>query len=184
MFRLTLRLRIDCEIQKGGEEMIKKVLVACLLLTLVGCQRIRDEVVEKLGDFKQEQGELKESPKEKEVKERKEITGELTNSDLYDLNGYLSKLSNSGFEVYHQENPNQDQLLNLGFWLYAYEGTANVESKEIDGVYYDVLNYEAFNQKINQFFDCELKKKGMRNGYFKIIIIIIRYRKLNIRSIL
>ena len=35
--------------------MVKKVLVACLLLTLMGCQRLRDEVVERLGHPKQEQ---------------------------------------------------------------------------------------------------------------------------------
>lgn len=138
-----------CEIQKGGEEMIKKVLVACLLLTLMGCQRLRDEVVEKWGHSKQEQSELKESTKE--VKERKEITGNLMNSDLYQLNIYLSHLSNSGFETYNRESLNHDQLLELGFWLYLDEGMEKVESEEIDGVYYDVFNYEEFNHKINHF---------------------------------
>ena len=42
-----------CEIQKGGEEMIKKVLVACLLLTLIGCQTSTEEVEEKDGHSKQ-----------------------------------------------------------------------------------------------------------------------------------
>lgn len=154
-----------CEIQKGGEEMIKKVLVACLLLTLMGCQRLRDEVVEKWGHSKQEQSELKESTKE--VKERQEITGNLTNSDLYQLNVYLSHLSNSGFETYNRESLNHDQLLELGFWLYLDEGMEKVESEEIDGVYYDVFNYEEFNHKINHFFDGELEKKGNDEWLFQ-----------------
>ena len=106
-----------CEIQKGGEEMIKKILVACLLLTLIGCQTSMEEVEEKDGHSKQEQVELKES--NEEVSERKEITGKLTNSDLYNLNVYLSDLSNSRFETYNKENLDHDQLLELGFWLYV-----------------------------------------------------------------
>ena len=154
-----------CEIQKGGEEMIKKILVACLLLTLIGCQTSMEEVEEKDGHSKQEQDELKES--NEEVSERKEITGKLTNSDLYNLNVYLSDLSNSRFETYNKENLNHDQLLELGFWLYVYEGMDKVENEEIDGVYYDIFNYEEFNQKINRFFDCELEKKGNNEWLFQ-----------------
>ena len=154
-----------CEIQKGGEEMIKKVLVACLLLTLIGCQTSMEEVEEKDGHSKQEQDELKES--NEEVSERKEITGKLTNSDLYNLNVYLSDLSNSRFETYNKENLDHDQLLELGFWLYVYEGMDKVENEEIDGVYYDIFNYEEFNQKINRFFDCELEKKGNNEWLFQ-----------------
>ena len=154
-----------CEIQKGGEEMIKKILVACLLLTLIGCQTSMEEVEEKDGHSKQEQDELKES--NEEVSERKEITGKLTNSDLYNLNVYLSDLSNSRFETYNKENLDHDQLLELGFWLYVYEGMDKVENEEIDGVYYDIFNYEEFNQKINRFFDCELEKKGNNEWLFQ-----------------
>lgn len=154
-----------CEIQKGGEEMIKKILVACLLLTLIGCQTSTEEVEEKDGHSKQEQDELKES--NEEVSERKEITGKLTNSDLYNLNVYLSDLSNSRFETYNKENLDHDQLLELGFWLYVYEGMDKVENEEIDGVYYDIFNYEEFNQKINRFFDCELEKKGNNEWLFQ-----------------
>lgn len=154
-----------CEIQKGGEEMIKKVLVACLLLTLIGCQTSMEEVEEKDGHSKQEQDELKES--NEEVSERKEITGKLTNSDLYNLNVYLSDLSNSRFETYNKENLDHDQLLELGFWLYVYEGMDKVENEEVDGVYYDIFNYEEFNQKIHRFFDCELEKKGNNEWLFQ-----------------
>ena len=154
-----------CEIQKGGEEMIKKILVACLLLTLIGCQTSTEEVEEKDGHSKQEQDELKES--NEEVSERKEITGKLTNSDLYNLNVYLSDLSNSRFETYNKENLDHDQLLELGFWLYVYEGMDKVENEEVDGVYYDIFNYEEFNQKINRFFDCELEKKGNNEWLFQ-----------------
>lgn len=154
-----------CEIQKGGEEMIKKILVACLLLTLIGCQTSMEEVEEKDGHSKQEQDELKES--NEEVSERKEITGKLTNSDLYNLNVYLSDLSNSRFETYNKENLDHDQLLELGFWLYVYEGMDKVENEEIDGVYYDIFNYEEFNQKIHRFFDCELEKKGNNEWLFQ-----------------
>ena len=154
-----------CEIHKGGEEMIKKILVACLLLTLIGCQTSTEEVEEKDGHSKQEQDELKES--NEEVSERKEITGKLTNSDLYNLNVYLSDLSNSRFETYNKENLDHDQLLELGFWLYVYEGMDKVENEEIDGVYYDIFNYEEFNQKINRFFDCELEKKGNNEWLFQ-----------------
>ena len=154
-----------CEIQKGGEEMIKKILVACLLLTLIGCQTSMEEVEEKDGHSKQEQDELKES--NEEVSERKEITGKLTNSDLYNLNVYLSDLSNSRFETYNKENLDHDQLLELGFWLYVYEGMDKVENEEVDGVYYDIFNYEEFNQKINRFFDCELEKKGNNEWLFQ-----------------
>ena len=145
--------------------MIKKILVACLLLTLIGCQTSMEEVEEKDGHSKQEQDELKES--NEEVSERKEITGKLTNSDLYNLNVYLSDLSNSRFETYNKENLNHDQLLELGFWLYVYEGMDKVENEEIDGVYYDIFNYEEFNQKINRFFDCELEKKGNNEWLFQ-----------------
>ena len=145
--------------------MIKKVLVACLLLTLIGCQTSMEEVEEKDGHAKQEQDELKES--NEEVSERKEITGKLTNSDLYNLNVYLSDLSNSRFETYNKENLDHDQLLELGFWLYVYEGMDKVENEEIDGVYYDIFNYEEFNQKINRFFDCELEKKGNNEWLFQ-----------------
>ena len=145
--------------------MIKKVLVACLLLTLIGCQTSMEEVEEKDGHSKQEQDELKES--NEEVSERKEITGKLTNSDLYNLNVYLSDLSNSRFETYNKENLDHDQLLELGFWLYVYEGMDKVENEEIDGVYYDIFNYEEFNQKINRFFDCELEKKGNNEWLFQ-----------------
>lgn len=154
-----------CEIQKGGEEMIKKILVACLLLTLIGCQTSTEEVEEKDGHSKQEQDELKES--NEEVSERKEITGKLTNSDLYNLNVYLSDLSNSRFETYNKENLDHDQLLELGFWLYVYEGMDKVENEEVDGVYYDIFNYEEFNQKIHRFFDCELEKKGNNEWLFQ-----------------
>lgn len=154
-----------CEIQKGGEEMIKKILVACLLLTLIGCQTSMEEVEEKDGHSKQEQDELKES--NEEVSERKEITGKLTNSDLYNLNVYLSDLSNSRFETYNKENLDHDQLLELGFWLYVYEGMDKVENEEVDGVYYDIFNYEEFNQKIHRFFDCELEKKGNNEWLFQ-----------------
>ena len=145
--------------------MIKKILVACLLLTLIGCQTSMEEVEEKDGHSKQEQDELKES--NEEVSERKEITGTLTNSDLYNLNVYLSDLSNSRFETYNKENLDHDQLLELGFWLYVYEGMDKVENEEIDGVYYDIFNYEEFNQKINRFFDCELEKKGNNEWLFQ-----------------
>lgn len=145
--------------------MIKKILVACLLLTLIGCQTSMEEVEEKDGHSKQEQDELKES--NEEVSERKEITGKLTNSDLYNLNVYLSDLSNSRFETYNKENLDHDQLLELGFWLYVYEGMDKVENEEIDGVYYDIFNYEEFNQKINRFFDCELEKKGNNEWLFQ-----------------
>lgn len=145
--------------------MIKKILVACLLLTLIGCQTSMEEVEEKDGHSKQEQDELKES--NEEVSERKEITGKLTNSDLYNLNVYLSDLSNSRFETYNKENLDHDQLLELGFWLYVYEGMDKVENEEVDGVYYDIFNYEEFNQKINRFFDCELEKKGNNEWLFQ-----------------
>lgn len=145
--------------------MIKKILVACLLLTLIGCQTSMEEVEEKDGHSKQEQDELKES--NEEVSERKEITGKLTNSDLYNLNVYLSDLSNSRFETYNKENLDHDQLLELGFWLYVYEGMDKVENEEIDGVYYDIFNYEEFNQKIHRFFDCELEKKGNNEWLFQ-----------------
>ena len=145
--------------------MIKKILVACLLLTLIGCQTSMEEVEEKDGHSKQAQDELKES--NQEVSERKEITGKLTNSDLYNLNVYLSDLSNSRFETYNKENLDHDQLLELGFWLYVYEGMDKVENEEIDGVYYDIFNYEEFNQKINRFFDCELEKKGNNEWLFQ-----------------
>lgn len=145
--------------------MIKKILVACLLLTLIGCQTSMEEVEEKDGHSKQEQDELKES--NEEVSERKEITGKLTNSDLYNLNVYLSDLSNSRFETYNKENLDHDQLLELGFWLYVYEGMDKVENEEVDGVYYDIFNYEEFNQKIHRFFDCELEKKGNNEWLFQ-----------------
>ena len=144
--------------------MIKKVLVACLLLTLMGCQRLKDEVVERFWHPKQEQSELKESTKE--VKERKEITQTLTNSDLQQLNVYLSHLSNSGFETYNKENLNHDQLLEFGLWLYL-GNMVKVESKEIDGVYYSVFNYDEFSHKISQYFDCELEKKGNDEWLFQ-----------------
>lgn len=144
--------------------MVKKVLVACLLLTLMGCQRLRDEVVERFWHPKQEQSELKESTKE--VKERKEITQTLTNSDLQQLNVYLSHLSNSGFETYNKENLNHDQLLEFGLWLYL-GNMVKVESKEIDGVYYSVFNYDEFSHKISQYFDCELEKKGNDEWLFQ-----------------
>ncbi|MEO3153647.1 lysozyme inhibitor LprI family protein [Turicibacter sanguinis] len=42
-----------------------------------------------------------------------------------------------------------------------------VENEKIDDVYYDIFNYEEFNQKINRFFDCELEKAGNNECLFQ-----------------
>ena len=145
--------------------MIKKFFVVCLLVALVGCQTSIDGEQGKDDNVQQEQDELKDS--NEEIIERKEITGQLTNSDLYNLNVYLSDLSSSGFKTYDKENLDHDQLLNLGFWLYVYEGMDKVDFEEVDGRYYDVFTYEEFNQKLNRYFECELDKKGNGEWLFQ-----------------
>ncbi|WP_195514010.1 hypothetical protein [Turicibacter sanguinis] len=132
---------------------MKRVCMLLLLLSgmsLSGCQSSTK--------IPQDQEELHEQTQE--VIERKEITGQLINSDLYKVNVYLSDLSNSRFTSYDKENPNHDQLLDLGFWLFVYEGMDKVDYEEVDGIYYDVFSYDDFNEQLNQYLDCQLEKKG------------------------
>lgn len=42
-----------------------------------------------------------------------------------------------------------------------------VDFEEVDGRYYDVFPYEAFNEKINRYFDCEVEKKGNEEWLFQ-----------------
>ena len=132
---------------------MKRVCMLLLLLSgmsLSGCQSSTKILQDQEGLHEQTQ----------EVIERKEITGQLINSDLYKVNLYLSDLSNSRFTSYDEENPNYDQLLDLGFWLFVYEGMDKVDYEEVDGIYYDVFPYDDFNEQLNQYFDCQLEKKG------------------------
>ena len=136
---------------------MKKVILGLSLIGLLsGCQLLPDEA--------QEQKAIE---TEETIIERKEITGQLTNSDIYNINAYLSDLGNSGFKSYDKENLDHNQLLNLGFWLYVYDGMDKVDHEEVDGRYYDVFIYEAFNEKINRYFDCELEKKGNDEWLFQ-----------------
>lgn len=136
--------------------MSKKFIGICLLTLLTGCQS--------LPNIHQEPTAVE--TKEKII-ERKEITGQLTNSDIYNINNYLSDLDSSGFKSYDKENLDHDQLLNLGFWLYVYDGMDKVEYEEVNGLYYDVFPYEEFNEKINRYLDCELEKKGNEEWLFQ-----------------
>lgn len=137
-------------------KLTKKIIGLCLLVFLTGCQSP--------ANINQEQ-EVNET-KEKFI-ERKEITSQLTNSDIYNINSYLGDLNSSGFRTYDKENPDHDQLLNLGFWLYVYDGMDKVEYEEVNGLYYDVFPYEEFNEKINRYLDCELEKKGNEEWLFQ-----------------
>lgn len=119
---------------------------------------------ELLPNFTQEQ---QVSETEEHIIERKDITNQLTNADIYTTNAYLSDLESSGFKNYDKDNFDHDQLLNLGFWLYVYEGMDKVNFEELDGRYYDVFNYDEFNKKINRYFDCELEKKGNSEWLFQ-----------------
>lgn len=136
---------------------MKKVFTGLFLIGLLsGCQLLPDE------DQEQKTVETEEA-----IIERKDITDQLTNSDVYDINVYLADLGTSWFKSYDKENPDHDQLLNLGFWLYVYDGMDKVDSEEVDGRYYDVFPYEGFNEKINRYFDCELEKKGNTEWLFQ-----------------
>lgn len=137
-------------------KLTKKIIGLCLLVLLAGCQSPANTNQE------QEVNETKE-----EVIERKEITSQLTNSDLYNVNVYLSDLSSIGFKSYDKENHDHDQLLNLGFWLYAFDGMDKVDSEVVNGYYYDVFPYEEFHEKLNQYFDCQLEKKGNDEWLFQ-----------------
>lgn len=136
---------------------MKKVFMGIFFIGLLsGCHLLPDK------DQEQKAIETEET-----IIERKEITGQLTNSDIYNINVYLSDLGTSGFESYDKEDPDHDQLLNLGFWLYVYDGMDKVDVEEVDGRYYDVFPYEAFNEKINRYFDCQLEKRGNEEWLFQ-----------------
>ena len=136
---------------------MKKVFIGVFLIGLLsGCQLLYDE------DKEQETVVTEET-----IIERKEITEQLTNSDIYNINAYLSDLEISGFKSYDKENPDHDQLLNLGFRLYVYYGMDNVDYEEVDGRHYEVFPYDSFNEKINQYFDCNMEKRGNDEWLFK-----------------
>lgn len=102
---------------------------------------------------------------EEDVK-HKDIIKQLTNEEIHDVNVYLSQLSSMKLETYQQQQPDHEVLLNVGFWLNVFDGMKDVTFKEVDGQYYDVFNYEEFNEKINRYFDYKLEKKGTDEWLF------------------
>lgn len=134
-------------------QMKKLILFLTILIGLSGCQSVnKDEVLEDENQV---------------IKvERQEITSQLTNTDLYQVNTYLSDLSSVRFEKYEKETLDHDKMLNLGYWLHVFDGMQGVV-EEVDGAYYDVFDYEEFNKKINLYFDCQLEKKGNSEWLFQ-----------------
>ena len=119
--------------------MKKKIGFLLAMIMLAGCQSPKDQKIE-------------EQPVEEVSKKREEITTNLTNQELTHLNEYLSELSQAGFLSYDSQSPDQTQLLDLGFMLYAFEGKIP-DRVEVDGASYNPFPYEEFNKKLNFYFD-------------------------------
>ena len=133
--------------------MKKKIGFLLAMMMLAGCQSPKDQKIE-------------EQPVEEVSKKREEITTNLTNQDLTHLNEYLSELSQAGFLSYDSQSPDQTQLLDLGFMLYAFEGKIP-DRVEVDGASYNPFPYEEFNKKLNFYFDCQLEKEGNDEWLFQ-----------------
>lgn len=140
-------------IKKRGDRMKKMGVCLLSFMVLVGCQAPKEK-------------EVGEQATEEVVKQREEITENLTNQELTRLNEYLSNLSQVEFLSYDKQNQDQAQLLNLGFMLYAYEGKIP-PVLEVDGAYYNPFNYDEFTEKLNMYFDCQLEKKGNGEWLFQ-----------------
>lgn len=134
--------------------MKKVILLLTIIIGLSGCQSTN-------------QDEGLESENQVVEQERKEITDNLTNTDCFNINSYLSNLSNVSLKDYNSENPDHDQLLKFGYWLNVFSGLGEVSYEEVDGKTYDVFGYDSFNEKINQYFDVQLEKKGNSEWLFQ-----------------
>lgn len=144
--------------------MEKKLLGLCLCVLLVGCQSPADPNRDKGDNGKVGTETLN---VENTFVERKEITQQITNKDLKKVNMYLSDLSNSGFQHYNKEAVDNDALLNLGYWLFVYDGMDKVTNEEVEGISYNVYDYDDFNDKLNRYFDFEIDKKGNSEWKFQ-----------------
>lgn len=141
---------------------MKKIGILLLLITLVGCQSSPDSDVNP--EVVQE---------EENVIERKEITQQLTNKELKQINMYLSNLSNGNFERYSQGDINHDALLWLGHWMFlvdymnaGYRGIEH-EYNEMDMCSYDIFEYEEFKNRLNYYFDFDIEKEGGERAKFQ-----------------
>lgn len=141
---------------------MKKILVLFLLIFLVGCQSSQESDVnpEVVQD-------------EEDVIERKEITQQLTNKELKEVNVYLSTLSSGNFTSYTQSDVNHEALLWLGHWMFlvdyinnGYQGIEH-EYNEEDNCSYDIFEYEEFKNQLNYYFDFDVEKKGGKRAKFE-----------------
>lgn len=163
---------MECFIK--GEIKVFKILVSlCILIVLSGCQYLKkvDESTEKpVPQVEVEVGaeteEIETPPTESGVVNREEITDQLTNQELLQLNKYFSHLQNGYFLSYDSESPDYEALLELGFWLFVFDYNAQVNNLEMDGTSYNVYEYNDFNAKINEYFDVQLPKEAVGNWLF------------------
>ena len=165
---------MECFIK--GEIKVFKILVSlCILIVLSGCQYLTkvDEAIEKPVpqievevEAEAETEQIETSPTETGVVKREEITDQLTNQELLQLNKYFSHLQNGYFLSYDSESPDYEALLELGFWLFVFDYNAQVNNLEMDGTSYNVYEYNDFNAKINEYFDVQLPKETVGNWLF------------------